>query len=185
MTRIIHSPIADRAEVETGDLLFCRGKFLLSKAIRFGQFLDLLWRGYGIKKAREFSRVNHVAPVLSDSGKLAEALSPGVVNTHISRYDDTEYWVVRLHTHPHDKAQMVRFADSVVAAKKPYGYVQIAGISLAILTRIPLRVGWAGTRICSVFGAEFRARAGDVFPEPPPDLWPHEMLMFYQEAAPE
>ena len=58
-----------------GDFLLTHGKYTISRLIRFGQRL---------RYEERYARWNHAALVLSKEGRIAEALSRGVVENDIS-----------------------------------------------------------------------------------------------------
>lgn len=166
-----------------GDFVLTHGDSIYSKAIRFGQFYDLLSKGYPIKEAKRLSWWNHVAVVVGHDRHgipiLAEALGKGVIYTSLSRYYDSTYYLIRTGMIYWDQKQVQEFAKAVIKARHGYGFAQIAGIIVSILLRTPLRIGWGNTRICSGFGAECGARGGEIYDETPWGMWPVHFAIEY------
>ncbi len=73
-----------------GDFILTHGKSWTSRMIRFGQRI----RYWG--PDRIYTRWNHAAIFVADTGDIVEALGGGVQRRNISVYKETEYHVVRL-----------------------------------------------------------------------------------------
>jgi hypothetical protein len=96
--------------------------------------------------------------IASDTGDLIEALSVGVVATHISRYKPTEYFLVHIHdadADARDREQAVEYAKYCLG--EGYGWLTICNIALALLTGCKFTFGIDGQVICSACGALPRA----------------------------
>jgi hypothetical protein len=74
-------------EMREGDFLLTHGNYTVSWLIRLGQRL---------RYEERYARWNHAALVLSGEGRIAEALSMGVVENDISKYRGTDYYLVQL-----------------------------------------------------------------------------------------
>ena len=72
-------------EMREGDFLLTHGQYAVSWLIRLGQRL---------RYEDRYARWNHAALVLSREGRIAEALSMGVVENNISKYQGTDYYLV-------------------------------------------------------------------------------------------
>ncbi len=164
---------ASAAGLRPGDLVFTHGTHWPARLIRFGQCL----RFTGPRAP--FAYWNHVALVLGASGDLAEALSPGVVRTNIAKYERTDYHLVRVESSAADQEQILRFAESVLAARWRYGWVTILGLALTLLTGSRFTVGRVGTAICSGFAAEALVRNGTIFARPPAYMMPADLAEHY------
>lgn len=154
----------------TGDVLLTHGTGRISWAIRFGQSLRYSWQ--------ESSR-NHAALVVSEDGRLAEALADGVVATHLNRYEGSDYWLVRVGMPDEDREQVKLFAEAVLAARWRYSWLTIASVIVQLLAGSTLAFSRASTAICSGFVSEALVRAGLVFPKPPHAMMPADLARFF------
>jgi hypothetical protein len=164
-------------EMHEGDFLLTRGDYLVSRLIRFGQRL---------RHEERYAQWNHAVLVLSKDGRIAEALSKGVVENHISKYHGKRYYLVRLQgVRDEDRNQMMAFAASVLESsdRTEYGWLTIASIILTLLTSSRLVFGMAGTAICSGFVAEALVRTGIIFDKPPSHMMPADLAKKYLSAS--
>ncbi len=156
-------------EMREGDFLLTHGEYVISWFIRLGQRL---------RHEERYARWNHAALVLSSDGRIAEALSTGVVENDISKYQGTDYYLVRLRdVSDEDRKQMMAFANSVLSApyRTEYGWITIASIILTLLTSSRLVFELVGTAICSGFVAEALVRTGIIFDKPPSHMMPADL----------
>jgi hypothetical protein len=156
-----------------GDVILCGAKAqgLVSRAIKLGSWL----RGYP-KAARAFS---HTALIIDTDGTIAEAASKGVRRAHVSKYHADDIRHVHTHVDEHDQAQVLAFAEAVMAARTGYGFVTFAGLALYCLTGGSLCVQKAGTAICSGFVADALTRAGEIFERPPYACMPADLAVHF------
>jgi len=167
-------------EAETmrgGDFLLTHGDYVISQLIRFGQRL---------RHEERYARWNHAVLVLSEDGRIAEALSRGVEENNISDYEGKDYYLVRLQgVSDEDRAQMITFARSVLDSpdRTEYGWLTIASIVLTLLTSSKFVFGMVGTAICSGFVAEALVRTGVIFDKPPSHMMPADLASKYLTAA--
>ena len=77
-------------EYQAGDFVLTSNKTLFGWLIRLGQRLVYWGRN------RPYAHWSHAAMITSGKGDLIEALVTGVERTHISKYKNVEYHVVRL-----------------------------------------------------------------------------------------
>lgn len=152
-----------------GDFILTRGNALVNRLIHFGQKNSI----YGVEP--KYASLSHAILVTSEEGHLAEALTTGVVRTHIDDYWGKSYYIVKLGMSPEDRKQIVRFAEAVVNARTRYGFTTIASIILTLLTGSRLIFGHSGTAICSGFVSEALCRAGYIFPKPPSHMMPGDL----------
>jgi hypothetical protein len=160
-------------EMREGDFLLTHGDYLVSRLIRFGQRLS---------HEERYARWNHAVLVLSKDGRIAEALSQGVVETHVSKYEGKDYYLVRLQgVSDEDRGQMMAFANSVLSSpdRTEYGWLTIASIILTLLTTSRFVFGMVGTAICSGFVAETLVRTGVIFEKPPSHMMPADLAKKY------
>lgn len=166
----------DSAEgLNTGDIVLTHGKYWTSRMIRLGQ--SLRFRG----ARRPFAHWNHVALVLDSDGNLGEALSDGVVRTNISRYEGTEYHLVRVQCSTEDRAQILAFANAVLDApsRTRYGWLTIVSLFFTLTLGSKLVFGKVGTAICSGFACEALVRTGAIFPRPPAHMMPADAAEYF------
>jgi hypothetical protein len=124
-------------------------------------------------------RYNHAALVLNEHGDLAEALGGGVKRTHISKYRDDDYTYVVTDITPSDQAQVLAFAENVLASRTKYGFVTFVGLGLYCVTGGKLCIQKAGTAICSGFVSDALTRAGFIWPRPPFAMMPADLAAYF------
>ncbi len=158
-------------ELETGFIVLTHGDHWTSRMIRFGQ--RLRFRGSRSK----FARWNHVALVLDADGNLGEALSAGVVRTNLSKYEGTDYHLVRVECAPADREQIGAFAAAVLDSpqRTKYGWLTIFSLFFTLGFGSTLMIGKIGTAICSGFASEALVRTGAIFPRPPAYMMPADL----------
>lgn len=151
-------PGEEAHDYQSGDFILTHNLDFYGWLIRFGQRL----RYWGAD--RKFAHWNHAALIISPEGELIEALSRGVVRTHISNYAGTEYHLVRLSDEfadARDRAQMVAFALS--CWREPYGWLTIVNIAIALVTGCTFTFGIEGQSICSGLVAKALERSNAIF----------------------
>lgn len=171
---VTHHPKGDTAQdLRVGDFLLTgiKAQGIVSWAIKLGALL----RGYD----KPFRRFSHTALVIGADGTLAEALAKGVATSPISKYAPADYVIVRTHVDSHDAAQVLAFAEAVLAARTKYGFVTFAGLALYCLTGASLCIQKAGTAICSGFVSDALTRAGFIWPRPPYAMMPADLARFF------
>lgn len=164
-------------EMRKGDFLLTHGDYLVSRLIRFGQRL---------RYEQQYARWNHAVLVLSEDGRIAEALSQGVVETNIADYEGKDYYLVRLQgVSEEDREEMMTFANAVLSSpdRTEYGWLTIVSIILTLLTGSKLVFGMVGTAICSGFVAEALVRTGVIFEKPPSHMMPADLAKKYLTVA--
>jgi cell wall-associated NlpC family hydrolase len=153
--------------MQPGDFILCHRKGIVSSIIRLGERI----------RFRSGDRWSHVAIVENDEW-IIEALTKGVVRSHISVYDKTEKLLVSSGLDEHDRPQAVAFAQSCVGQK--YGWLIIFGIALRFLT--PGRGLWFGSdgsEICSGLVAQALVRGPKIFKVNPASITPAELAEEY------
>lgn len=174
VVKVRHYPAGEQArELKAGYFLLTHGKGTISKLIRFGQG----WRFRG--KKRPYAYWNHAALVLDDDGRIAEALTKGVLEQKLEKYKDVDYYLVQVDASPEDREHVVRFAESVLEARYRYSWIEIVTLALAALTASKYVVGKVGTAICSGFVSSALVRTGEIFPVPPDYMTPADLAMHY------
>ena len=169
--------------MNTGDIVLTTGDSWVSWCIRRGQRLRYRYahRPYFrlTEDQRRWTNYNHAALVLNADGDLAEALADGVVRTRISKYLPGDYHVVHVNAHPHDQAQILEFAESVLEQKWKYSWATIAGLALVTFgSRVAFST--AGSSICSGFVCDALTRAGVIWPFPAHRMMPADVAAFYE-----
>lgn len=131
--------------MQPGDLIFCRSRGAISRAIRIAEWLRGhrgQWNHVAIITAVEDGRVEIVQAVgggvTRDWFDSPKAIAPG--------------GVVELVTPECDQLQMVRFARAEVHRK--YGFLTIASICVSIIAPWFLTIRLPDTWICSALVAE-------------------------------
>jgi hypothetical protein len=170
---------ATAAQYAPGDFILTHSNNVFARLIRFGESL----RYWGSDRA--FARWNHAALIVSEQGELIEALSRGVVQTHISRYRPTEYYVVRLNpddADPREREHAVAYA--MFCLGDPYGWVTIASIALALLTGCKFTFGVEGRVICSGLVARSLERTAIIFEGDAANVSPADLARQFEVVPP-
>jgi hypothetical protein len=172
-----HPPGNTAAKPQVGDILLTgiRSQGVFSWAIKVGSWL----RRY----EAPHRRFSHAVLVISEDGSIAEALSKGVVQDNLSKYDAANYVLVRVNVEPHDQHQVLDFAESVLTERTAYGFITIVGLALFCLSGAQLCIQQAGTAICSGFVSDALTRAGHVWPRPPFAMMPADLAQYFDVRA--
>jgi hypothetical protein len=143
-------------ECAVGDfVLVNRGKYI-GKLIRLGQAVR--FRG----SRRRFAQWNHAALVVSGEGDLVEALvRTGATRSHLEKYANVDYVLVRTGCVPLDQTQVLAFADGVVGQE--YGFLDDFSTFLNYLTGNKVVFTTQGSIMCSQLVARALERAGAFF----------------------
>lgn len=162
---------------QPGDFLLTgvKAQGIVSWAIKTGAWL----RRY----EKPYRRFSHTALVIDADGTLAEAVAKGVVRTPLAHYDSADYVLVRTRVDAHDQAQILEFAESVLAARTKYGFPTFAGLALYCVTGASLCIQSAGTAICSGFVSDALTRAGYIWPRPPFSMMPADLAEYFKVTA--
>jgi len=96
-----------------------------------------------------FAHWSHAAVIVAEDGSLVEAESMGVVRSPLAKYRDDEYHLVRLGDQLSSRGRKQTVDYALDAVGQAFGYLDLAGATLYLLTGIPLR--WVRRRheICS------------------------------------
>jgi hypothetical protein len=164
----------DFGTLSTGDIVLTHSGSLVSKLIRVGQ---------AFRFPKRYASWSHCALVLNSNGDIAEAVSKGVMQAHISHYADKEYTVVRTGVDEHDQKQVLHFAYSVLQARWRYGYVTFMGLVPTLLFGSKIVFGYVGTAICSGFVGDALTRAGFVWPVPAQACMPAHFAQEFNAPA--
>lgn len=170
-------------EFAPGDFILTHGNAWTSRLIRFGQRLRI----HG--EDRKYTHWNHAAIVTSDDGALIEALGRGVSRTHLSKYREAEYHLVRIGAGVQDREQAVEFAEWAAggpggAGRQRYGFLTIASIAYTLLTGGKFTFGIEGQAICSGLVARAMERTGAIFNRTPTHIMPADLAKYYTVEPP-
>ncbi|HEY7889850.1 MAG TPA: hypothetical protein VIC29_16640 [Steroidobacteraceae bacterium] len=169
-------------EYAPGDFILTHSHGLFGRLIRIGESL----RYWGADA--KYARWNHAAMIVSADGRLIEALSQGVVRSHISKYKSTEYVVVHLNDEDaddRDRQQAVAYAGYCVREKEGYGWLTICNIGLALLTGCKFTFGVDGQVICSGLVARCLERTSVIFDGAASNVSPADLAKQFHVAAAE
>ena len=97
----------------------------------------------------------------------------------LSKYDRADYVLVRTCVDEHDRAQVLKFVESVLEAKTKYAFMTILGLGLYCLAGAQVCIQEAGTAICSGFVSDALTRAGYVWPRPPFAMMPPDLARYF------
>ncbi len=169
----ILGPGRSAADLAPGDFILTHANHLASRLIRVAQRQRM--RG----PDRVFAHWSHCAIVVAPDGTLVEAETAGVRSSPLSKYADVEYHLVRLGPQVPATARekAAAYADSKVG--EPFGFADMARISLSLLTGLRLDFGRNEHLICSGLVAAALVRAGARFEMEPADMLPADLAMAY------
>jgi len=96
-----------------------------------------------------YTHWSHCAVIVEKDGMLVEAEALGVVKSPISKYRAAEFHLVRLgpELDARGRQDAVDYANSQIG--KGFGYLALAGVSIYLLTGLPVRLMRRGHQICS------------------------------------
>ena len=156
-----------------GDFILTHGQSFFSGLIRFGQRL----RFWG--SDRPFAWWNHAAIIVSPTGDLIEALGPGVLRTHISKYRPVEYHLVSISgmVSGNDRDEVVAFAEWCLDLQ--YAWMTIVSIALSLLTGAKFSFGFDGQAICSGLVARALERTNAIFNRTPSHIMPADLAKYF------
>jgi cell wall-associated NlpC family hydrolase len=168
-----YGPGEDAASFDPGDFILTHADHLSSRLIRFSQ----RWRMRGAR--RDFAHWSHAAIVVDKDGGLVEAEVRGIQRSHISKYRNVEYHLVRLGrtATADDRAQAAAFALSRVG--KPFGFGTASGIALSLLTGSRLSLWHSSHDICSGLVGRALERTWIIFERDPDDMLPADLAEAY------
>lgn len=106
-----------------------------------------------------FAHWSHAAIVAEDS-TVIEAETRGIVRSPISKYREDEYHVVRLDTELDDAARAHVMAYAAGRIGQAFGYLDLAGTGVYLLTGWPLRMVRKQHEICSSLVVRALQRGG-------------------------
>lgn len=169
-----YGPGEEVSDPQPGDFILTHNDAWTGKLIRFGQ--GLRFRG----KDRKYAYWNHTAIIIDKSGTLIEALDKGVKQTHISKYKQGEYYLVRLEAtaDPTDRVEVVKFAKWCLG--ESYGWLTLLCIALGLLTGGKLTFGFDGQQICSGLVARAMERTKAIFNRNPENIMPADLAKYYR-----
>lgn len=167
-----HYPAGEAAtNLQAGDVILTgvKSQGIISYAIKLGAWL----RGF----RGEYLTVSHAALVLNSAGDIAEAEATGVKRGNVSKYDPADIIVLHgLVPDAHDQAQVVKYAESVLAARTKYGYVEFVFLAIYCLTGCSVIALRIGTAICSGFACDALTRGDWIWSRPPFAMMPQHLL---------
>lgn len=167
---------------QPGDFVLVRRRGIVQTAIRAGQGIRYFCRNRGFRRDHPgatwvYSDPSHAALITGSDGSMIEALTRGVVRSHVSDYVDVDYVLVRVFASEEDQRQIQAFADSVVGER--YGFVTIACLVFSTAPGWHVYFGYDGTNICSGIVALAEERAGAIWPGPAEDVYPADLSWHY------
>ena len=125
------------------------GDFILAHRPNFlaGLIVQAQYRRFN-GSDKVFAHWTHAA-VVADDAHVIETETGGVVRSPISRYRAGEYYLVRLGAQLDDeaRARVVAYANSRIG--EAFGYLDMVGTGVYLLTGIPLRMVRKHHEICS------------------------------------
>jgi uncharacterized protein YycO len=149
---------------------FVPGDFILAHRHHFiGRLISQAQRRRFKGRDAAYAHWSHSALIVETDGTLVEAEISGVKRNPISRYRADEYHLVRLGSDfsAEGRTRAVAFANQQVG--QGFGFLDMFGASVYLLTGWPLRLVRSGHEICS--GLVVRAlQAGGMVPELDPLL---------------
>src|ERR1051326_3828465 len=167
-----------KEDLKPGDFILTHGNTFYSYLIRFGQGI----RFYGVD--RKYTWWSHAAMITSVDGELVEALGPGVEQTNISRYKETDYHLIQLGSlaDEHDRQQVVEFAKWCLGEQ--YGWVTILSIAIGLIMGGKFKFGFDGQQICSGLVARALERTDAIFDRSPSHIMPADLAKYFSVEPP-
>lgn len=116
---------------------------------------------------------------MSDDGAIVEAETRGVQRSHLSRYRQVEYHLVRLGdtAGDRDRKQAAAFAERLVG--QAFGFGEMIAVSFNILSGRRISFTRKSHLICSALVARALERTDAVFDLDPPDMLPADLAKHY------
>lgn len=149
---------------------FAPGDFILAHRHHFlARLISLAQRRRFRGPDAVYAHWSHSALIVEADGTLVEAEIGGVMRNPITRYRADEYHLVRLGSgfSAEGRASAIAFANQQVG--QGFGFLDMFGASVYLLTGWPLRLVRSGHEICS--GLVVRAlQAGGIVPQLDPAL---------------
>jgi uncharacterized protein YycO len=138
-----YGPGEEASEFEPGDFILTHRHRAIAALISFGQ--KRRFRGAD----SVYAHWSHSAIVVDIDGGLVEAESMGVVKAPISKYRATEYHLVRLGSEldAPGRKRTVDYSNAQVGVA--FGYLALAGVTIYLLTGLPVRLMRRNHQICS------------------------------------
>lgn len=164
---------------QVSQLPFSAGDFILTHRNDWVANLIKRAQSHRFKGADSiFARFSHCAMIVSDDGEIVEALTKtGVTRGHISKYQASEYVVVRTLQTREDRQQITDFAVFTVGRK--YGWITCISLYLSLLTGLKFNFGVDGQLICSGLVAEALERGTDKFERDSTHMLPADLAAHY------
>lgn len=165
-----------RAEgIQPGDFILTHGIGTIDSLIRFGQ--SLRFTG----DAAKFAYWNHCALITSPDGDLIEATDQGVCASHLSKYDGTDYIIVKISALDIDRLEATTFATACIGRK--YGWTHIVSCGISLLTGLNFSFGFDSQMICSGLVATSLERTSAVFDRDAAHITPADLAKYYNAAV--
>jgi uncharacterized protein YycO len=138
-----YGPGEEASEYEPGDFILTHRNRPIATLISFAQA-----RRYRGPDA-PFAHWSHTALIVDRDGVLVEAEALGVVKTPIAKYQATEYHLVRLGAEfaADGRQRAIDYANAQVGVA--FGYLALAGLSIYLLTGLPVKLMRRNHQICS------------------------------------
>lgn len=162
-----------KGEYLPGDFILTHGTAFYSGLIRLGQRIR-----YGSDSP--FAYYNHAAMIVDEWGTLVEALGDGVSATHIDKYAPAEYHLFSIRSvvdDRRDRERIMAFAKSCIGQR--YDWMDIASISISLLTGSKLSIQTEGHMICSGLVSRALERSAAIFPRPTNDMMPADLAAYF------
>lgn len=154
--------------MQQGDFILVHGTGFFDKLIQFGQ---------GLRFPKQDAYWNHVALITSSDGDLIEAIASGVKQTHISKYPQNEYKLVKIDASVDDRFEVVKFAHSCLS--EGYDWWNIVSLGICLLFGLKFAFGFSGEDVCSGLVARALERTTAIFPRDTRNLTPADLAQFY------
>jgi uncharacterized protein YycO len=154
-----------------GDFILTHDTSIFSRMIRFGQ--GLRFRG----DSAQYAYWSHAALISDTSGNLIEAVGEGVCLTHLDKYRDVDYTIVRISALDIDREQAVTYASRCIGRK--YGWIHLASLSLSLLSGLTFSFGFDTQLICSGLVATALERTSAVFDRDASHILPADLARYY------
>ena len=159
--------VAGQAALQPGDFIVTHGSGIFDRLIQ--TFTRSQW--------------NHAALITSADGEIIEALSNGIKQGKLSKYDAKDYYLVHVELDDEDRSQAVAYARFMNAKHEKYGWLTIAAIAFRILTRLRIMIKIDGTLICSEFVARSLSQGGWIWEKETSLITPADLYNTFVKPA--
>jgi uncharacterized protein YycO len=168
-----YGPGEDATRFNPGDFILTHRRRPIAGLISIAQ--EVRFRGAdGV-----YAHWSHCALVVAEDGGLVQAETLGVERCPISKYQSTEYHLVRLGPEftPEGRQRAVEYANAQVG--QAFGFLALAGAAVYLLSGLHLRLMRRDHQICSGLVVRALAKGGLLKEADPALMLPADLAKIY------